>query len=343
MMTDCILTVYFEGTSNVIRRHTTQIGLFYDVTKAVDLSVDCPNTGVTQFKLGFDGCGITNGLSGAIFATGLTEQCQVVVNLIARNLLGKFRYITVNAIGLSRGGIAVLYLAKMIRKLEAPNIGMNLLLFDPVPGNLIYPSALDIFGFFTANKALDISSCANVATVLALYPYIALPDFAFHAPLFPKYPPGCVVEEDVCLGCHQGALFCARLTECRLSFVRIRDWLTQHGTILDIDGHAYASSLAMPYEQCVDCMGRELEALSGLLPASRSNHSTPPGAVIVRRQDPSCIYLNKWHQELICRLEGGSSESKYGAKMDCNAPPHYLLDIVRPRSNLLDACFSLRN
>lgn len=32
------LTVYFEGTANALKAHTTQIGLFYELTDAVDLS-----------------------------------------------------------------------------------------------------------------------------------------------------------------------------------------------------------------------------------------------------------------------------------------------------------------
>jgi hypothetical protein len=316
-MPECTFTVYFEGTSNSLQHYTTQIGLFYAMTQAVDLSVKTPKDTDSQFKIAFDGCGITNGMIGVIFATGLVDQCKVVVSNIERYMLQQFDSITINAIGLSRGGIAVIYLAKMISKLRASKIKMNLLLFDPVPGNLVGPSLFDIFSFSTANQSLDLSSCSNVNSILSLFPYIALPDLAFHAPVLPNYPPGCIVDEDVCLGCHQGALFCLRLTEARLSFVRIHDWLIQHGTSVDINSHAYAPSLAMTHEQCVQAMNHELGALRGLAPAVRSCHSSPAGATIVRRHDPECIYLNKWHRKLM----GGD-----GVDSDVR----YLLDIDRP-------------
>lgn len=33
-------------------------------------------------KMAFDGCGQTNGLLGVVFATGLTEQCDAVVDRV---------------------------------------------------------------------------------------------------------------------------------------------------------------------------------------------------------------------------------------------------------------------
>jgi hypothetical protein len=58
-----VLTVYFEGTANPLSLHVTQIGLFADMTDAFDLTsgsrdIDRSNN---QFKIAFDGCGVTNG------------------------------------------------------------------------------------------------------------------------------------------------------------------------------------------------------------------------------------------------------------------------------------------
>ncbi len=75
--------------------------------------------------------------------------------------------------------------------------------FDPVPGNLLAASDADCCAFSTANRAMDLTACAPLRRVLALYPHEPLPDLAFHAPLLGVYPPTCAVREDVVLGCHQ--------------------------------------------------------------------------------------------------------------------------------------------
>lgn len=53
------LTVFFEGTANTLKSCTTQIGLFTELTDAIDLSdnaakVSSYQTGL-QYKIAFDG------------------------------------------------------------------------------------------------------------------------------------------------------------------------------------------------------------------------------------------------------------------------------------------------
>jgi len=131
---------------------------------------------------------------------------------------------------------------------------VNALLFDPVPGNLVLTGTLNCFTL--ASQSMNLSRCKNLSRVLALYPYEPLPDLAFHAPLIGKYPANCVVEEDVTLGCHQGALFPTRIggLDCHLSYVRIRRFMTDCGTTFchtGIDLDVEESSLLEKLDQWV--------------------------------------------------------------------------------------------
>ena len=127
-----------------------------------------------------------------------------------------------------------------------------LLLFDPVRWYFVQRARyVDAGGFSAANIVMDVSRCRPLRRVLALYPHLPLPDFAFHAPLLPLYPCSewCDVEEDATLGCHQGALYPprARAKPWRaeqprdadedelarlLSFVRIKGFLDECGSPL---------------------------------------------------------------------------------------------------------------
>lgn len=210
-MESCIVNVYFEGTANALSNLITQVSLFADITEGYDLRevrLETENSENKRYVIAFDGCGVTNGTFGIIFASGLSDQCALVREKIEILICNGNSTITVNAVGLSRGGVAVIYLAQELQVLmNRAKIKLNLLLFDPVPGNLISTSKwLDIIGLNTANQAMSLSSCVNIDNILALYPYEPLPDFSFHAPLIPSYPSDCKVEEDACLGCHQGIL-----------------------------------------------------------------------------------------------------------------------------------------
>ena len=113
-----VLTVFFEGTANTLQPITTQVGIFFDRTEALDVTdPDTPlPTKITQLRMGFDGCGVTNGMAGVIFAAGLTSQCAVVTARV-RQILAAVPSLTVNVLGLSRGGIGALLLAQQLSKL----------------------------------------------------------------------------------------------------------------------------------------------------------------------------------------------------------------------------------
>ena len=170
-------------------------------------------------------------------------------------LLLACRYrVRLNVVGLSRGGIAAIFLANELRDVDGDQLSLALLLFDPVPGNLICSRIDWLCCCNTATQSLDLSSCTrNLKHVVALYPYEPLPDVAFHAPVLPCPPPpdNCLYDLDVTLGCHQGdrldELICADTSDClgalrwppndlasRLSFNRIFDFLHQNGTAIEL-------------------------------------------------------------------------------------------------------------
>jgi len=246
------LTVYFEGTANTLRPITTQVGVFFERTAALDVTDPAvePADDETQLKMGFSGCGVTAGVPGTLFAFGLAPQCDEVVRRIERIVPG--RPIAVNVLGLSRGGIAALMLAQRLSRLAPATLTLSLALFDPVPGNLVATARfLDLFAaagvpgvLTTATGVLDVSY-APISRVLALYPHEPLPAFALHAPLLPRYPASASVEEDATLGCHQAALYptygvanYAIGAACRLSAHRLERFLAECGTAMHADAGA---------------------------------------------------------------------------------------------------------
>jgi len=167
--------------------------------------------------------------------------------LVTRN-----RPLQLTVVGLSRGGIGALLLVQQLGKMRemvgadairlrsVERLHVSLCLYDPVPGNLIRTvQYLDWLSISTASSVLDVSDCP-VHECLAIYPYEPLPDLAFHAPIFPRYPAGCQLDEDATLGCHQGALYepaaiSARHplhAACTLSQHRVTAFLEQSGVRL---------------------------------------------------------------------------------------------------------------
>ena len=324
------LTVYFEGTANRIDYNVTQIGLFADITDALDLQLCGKSTSEThQYKLSFDGCGVTNGSMGVVFATGLVEQCTEVCKAIDSMLATAYDAVTLNVVGLSRGGIAAIYLAQMVGHYSSGVLTVNLLLFDPVPGNLITTSRfLDLLGYSTANASMDLSKCSNLGDILALYPYLPLPDLAFHAPVFPIFPPSAQVSMDAVLGCHQGALFCQKNRDALLSFVRIKRWLIKCGTL--VTNNRLADRLDRTIVECKSYMDKEL--YSSQEQAERHAHSYPAGVVIVRHKAGSSLYLNKWHKEVTAELvtTGEAIIPEAIPAAEDGSTHLYLLEIVYP-------------
>jgi len=322
------LTVFMEGTSNPMDVITTQIALFSRLVDATPLPEELP-TGISEipaksghYKLCFSGCGVSHGFVGVIFAAGLREQCRVVRQHLEAFLAAGLS-ITLNFVGLSRGGIGGAYLAQSLADLDKSQVILNLLLFDPVPGNFVWISRfLDPAGVSNANQAMDVSSVGNLGRVLVLYPYVSLPALAVHAPLLIRFPMDCDLEEEVILGCHQGALFLRPAADTCLSFARIRDFLVGVGSKLGARSQVssrvqhIAQQLDVPDEQLADMLAQELRINA---PSSRFAHCID-GRQIVRL--PSGHLLNRSHEALLRRL-GRASEPPASSDV-----PRYMLDLA---------------
>jgi len=279
------MSVYFSGTDGSIKNGWTQISTFASLTDALDITDLQIPLEVSHYKLAFDGCGVTYGMAGTIFGYGLKHQCQKVSQIVHFLINSSFK-VKLNCLGLSRGAVAIMLLVKMLAKIPKTQLEMNILLFDPVPGNMIITSTLDIINNSLANQAMDLTASINLNNVLALYPYIPLPDIALHAPLIPNYPASCQLEEDVTLGCHQGALFDPTSLETQLSFLRIRSFLEANGTIL----HNYNKYISE--QECLTQLEAECKLQK---PSIRHTHSKY-SALIIRELEGD--YLNLQHIQL---------------------------------------------
>ena len=420
-----ILTVFLEGTANTINPPTTQVGLFAAACVATDISIEAPtpdspsSESLALFKMMFDGCGVSHGVGGLLFGSGLRGQADRVRAALL-DLVGIYgspvrcNVLGANAaslpdlaispsfptrgrdpvpLGLSRGGIAAIYLAQGLGDLPAGTVELNLLAFDPVPGDQTWS------GFpYTGAYARDCGDCkclerrgtrvirrpfnmsAREATparereviarpktspverkhrsrdepgevgtvarsrrpglkrVLALYPHEPLPDITFHAPVLVKWPDGARVEEDVTLGCHQGALFATRRSAhpvhvaSNLAFRRVVNFLEECGTKLALDRcFGYQPSDEDCLRICRATLGERDK------PTRRHLHDgCNQGRVIVRRK--AGVYLNKYHlslegpvetvhEDLLTPIQDDGGEPPDGPGMP---KPKFMLDIDAP-------------
>jgi len=227
--------------------------------------------------------------------------------------------VTVNFVGLSRGGIGGLYLAQELTGFRAEQVIVNLLLFDPVPGDLIWMSRfMDWAGVMNSNLAMDVSAAPNLGRVLVLYPYEPLPAIAFHAPLLAKFPPGCQLEEDVILGCHQGALWLRPAADTCLAFARVRDFLLECGSRIDTQ-QSHARDLDVHPKLLADMLAGELRREE---PSVRSAHAPVAGSLVVRHATGQ--FLNRFHRVLLQRLNAAAQPDPASRR------PLYMLELTVP-------------
>lgn len=303
---DVILSVFWCGTSGRLCVPATQIELFAQLCTAVDISntddiksLLTNNSSVTHLKMAFDGCGVTHGLLGMIFGAGLESQCKVVYNRVLEILAIHPGHLTLNLLGLSRGAIACLKLAQKFRGLSfidqngtSSRLHINMLAFDPVPGNAITTSRCDWFGISHATSNMDMTNIDVLNHVLLLYPHEPLPDTAFHAPLIPNFSSTTHVVTEVILGCHQGAMWNHGMRDApldaSLSAALIINFLCSHGTQLDMNIVRLFFS-----DHPETLLQRLVEENLHETPTTRSTHSQ-----FYNKRIQRCInapYLNKTH------------------------------------------------
>jgi len=331
------LLVFFEGTANTLVPRTTLIGYFFQEAQAIDISDDripLPSMQLA-FKMGFDGCGVTHGVAGTIWACGLATQCELVLARV-HAILEHAGHLSITVLGLSRGGIAALMLAKVLasRGPMSSRVCLNLCLFDPVPGNLINTARyLDIFSQTVANSVIDVSEC-HITRVLAIYPHEPLPALAFHAPVIPHFPKNTKVELDATLGCHQGALYMPDKVPaewklaCQLSMLAIATFFNDCGTLISGISESAAKHASVAMEAVVT----DRSSPSIRSPSLRSAHHKDGVAVIARHTHGR--FLNQMHKRLVTSLTPSDarlhSSSTTASKAHASDEPEFMLQVVLP-------------
>ena len=137
-MGDCVLTVFFEGTSNPLfdddSNITTQLGLFFGLVRAEDLSdpITTPD-GRDLLQMGFDGCGVAfrrvrHDLGGR---PRLAVRGGRGTRARASGAGPRPRAARVRRAEPRR--CAALMLAQRLAGYDAEQLSLCLLLFDPVP------------------------------------------------------------------------------------------------------------------------------------------------------------------------------------------------------------------
>lgn len=226
LQNEVTITAYFSGTGHKITDTDCLTGLLHDLTQH----------STTQQKIGFDGCGITDGVKGMIFGSGLEKQCAAVKQKIL-SLIQQGKKVKLNCYGHSRGGVAALLLAKELGTFNKDILEINLALFDTVPGNFITTSRLDILNISLAKQAMDLTKCKNLNKVLSIYTHTPMPVSSAHAPLLPQFPARCTLEQDIICGEHSNAQS-QRATgsivdfdnKSFVTFARIKQFLATCGT-----------------------------------------------------------------------------------------------------------------
>ena len=115
------ISAFFSDTGHTVSDTRTLVHL-------LNTHID---TNAEQKAISFDGCGVTHGMRGVIFGTGLDEQSQEVIEQVATEI-EKSNTVSLNIYGDSRGAIGALMLAKQLGDFDPELLDINLALLDPV-------------------------------------------------------------------------------------------------------------------------------------------------------------------------------------------------------------------
>lgn len=325
-MKEITLTAIFEGTIYSIETSNTHLHqvLFQDCEGvriySANQVTDHPNT--THFKMGFNGCGVDYGTKGLLLGAGIEEQSDQVVAVILK--LIKLGYkVKFNGIGLSRGGIAAIESALKLAHIDRFHLETNLLLLDPVPGNLLFTPVLDFFKATLTNRSMDLSASKNLNYVETLYPYLEVGDDTgewldkvlsyFHIPIRPTYPKCCHVREEVILGAHLKAFQDVNKEndEAQLKYYGIDvipvirklsraimyQFLSKVGSITQSGENVAQTEILNEFQREREKWTNVLSRIIlNIIPKSRALHSQDGSKITVSN---TATYLNKTHRELI--------------------------------------------
>jgi len=215
--------------------------------------------------------------------------------------------------------MAALMLIKQLGGFDRSILEINLAMLDPVPGNLVVTSQVDFMKICLANQTIDLSECHNLTRVLTLYPNIPLPDIAVHAPLLPKYPEKCDVDEDIIPGCHAETQYVMEYANrlqlpdrSFITYMRIMDFMLACGTQYKMPELKISQLSDMGQsktEALIKCYQREMGRVAENM--SRACHSIN-GTQIITDVSGKPAYLNQHHKKI-----AGSGESDATKTNDC--------------------------
>ncbi len=171
-----------------------------------------------HIKMGFDGAAMNRASDfiGFVFGLGWDKNCDEVISEVQKQIeLG--HKVKLNICGQSRGGVSAFLLAKQLQAIDPNYLEINLVVTDPVPGNLSITAKLDPFHISIANMATDLRDCRSLKNVLAIYSSDSGFPGAIFPPLVPLYPAGTIVETVIAPGDH-GSMNSFKLTEKNMMF-----------------------------------------------------------------------------------------------------------------------------
>ncbi len=325
-MKTIILSVYFSGTAHELRDGSQLASLLNSATLTDNETI---------FKMSFDGCGITNGLMGSLFGTGLEAQCDEVVNFVTLNLL-QGRKVHINAYGHSRGGIAALMLAKRLGQFSHDLLETNLCLMDPVPGNFIWTSTIDFTHRSLARQTMKLSNCKNLKNVFVLYPNEPLASVYAHAPLLCEYPESCNVVEEIMPGCHAGAQFTTQKSEFqyrKIAFVRCYQFLEKLGTVFNSRLLSLFNHKVLNSNELLDVYKTEFNnAKTAGKETTRSSHAKRSTKILARPENAE--FLSAQHADLHFQLNPDESKQRTPLYVFSRPRPQHVFKPINPMGAL---------
>jgi hypothetical protein len=304
------LSVYFNGTDDSeISEYgmLTLASLLHEITVKNDHS----------HSICVQGCGINNRDIrdfDYVFAFNLEKQVVGIAEEVKEMIQNNDGNVIVNIYGFGRGGVAAFLLAQKLKDVSADRLILNIVAFEPVPGNFITAVYGDLL--LGVNNTLsaavaDLTVCNNIANMLVLFTNRPMPDTDCHAPILPALPSRCQSEVEVTLGYHKSAvLFCIKdplVKPCNassiLSFHRVMEFMNKCGTIFDFDKLPLSPELLAIIPSKSDNAHQELLNLHDRVivycesEKKRSMHLR--NSIFTARDNKE--YLNRYHQQL-CKV-----------------------------------------
>lgn len=252
-----------------------------------------------------DGCGIKNNDVrdiGGIFTWHLEKQINDLIKKIQTDYLKDGDKLILNVYGFSRGGAAAFLICKKLSHISAKQLEINVLSFEPVPGNFITPVYADrILGINStlASIVADLRDCKNIKRMQVLFTQQPLPDIACHGPLLPAMPL-CEMSVDVVPGCHRGSeifrIFYDSVSpendESAIAFHQAVNFLQQSGTPFDFSNFKLSESLKIGDKKILnELYSRQLAKVE---PSTRYMHF----GNMIYAQPQKEKYLNCHHQSI---------------------------------------------